>query len=245
MSGEASSARMIGTLTVAGLASGLLLVGVYEITKPIIDANKAAALERAVFQVLPGTTAMEPLVMREGALGLADGTEEEPPSVFVGRDDAGALTGYAIRWQGSGFQDVIELIYGYDPARELVVGMEILASKETPGLGDKIFKDASFVANFDALAIEPEIVPVASGTKAANNEVDCITGATISSKAVVKIINAGNAEWLPRLPEGDPWAQTAEAPATSPEAPAPEPEPPAPSPEAPAPEPRPAEEVTP
>ena len=200
-------ARMIATLTVAGLASGLLLVGVYEITKPIIDANAAAALERAVFQVLPGTTAMQPVVLRDGALVLGSGgpEDEELETIYLGRDDAGVITGYAIPWQGTGFQDVIKLIYGYQPERGVVVGMEILESMETPGLGDKIFKDANFVANFDALAVEPEIVPVAHGTKTEAHQVDCITGATISSKAVVKILNGGNEHWLGLLPEGDPW----------------------------------------
>jgi len=75
----------------------------------------------------------------------------------------------------------------------------ILESRETPGLGDKIYKDADFVANFRSLSVEPEILAVKKGTKSAANEVDAITGATISSKAVVRIINEGNAKWLPRL----------------------------------------------
>ncbi len=207
MSDEPSSARLIATLTVAGLTSGLLLVGVYSVTQPIIDANDAAALERAVFQVLPGTTAMEPLVLRDGVLqrvgGAAD--DEELDKIYLGRNEAGSLTGYAIPWQGAGFQDVIKLIYGFEPERRMVVGMEILQSAETPGLGDKIFKDEAFVANFDALAVEPEILPVPHGAKTQAHEVDCITGATISSKAVVRILNAGNEQWLGLLPEGDPW----------------------------------------
>ena len=81
--------------------------------------------------------------------------------------------------------------------------MEILESRETPGLGDKIYKDAAFVANFDDLSIEPEIVTVKRGTKSAPNQVDAITGATISAKAVVRIINQGNRLWLERLPGAD------------------------------------------
>ncbi len=205
---EASSLRMIGTMTFGGLASGLLLVGVFEFTKPIIAANDAAALERAVFDVLPGTTQMGPVVLRDGALALGgDGTDQEDlPTIYLGRDTNGAITGYAIPYQGTGFQDVIKLIYGYQPAGGVVVGMQILDSKETPGLGDKIFKDKAFAANFEALAVQPEIVPVPNGSKTEAHQVDCITGATISSKAVVKIINAGNAEWLGLLPPGDPWA---------------------------------------
>ncbi len=65
--------------------------------------------------------------------------------------------------------------------------MEILDSRETPGLGDKIYKDAAFVANFASLSVDPEIVAVKKGNKSAPNQIDAITGATISSKAVVKI----------------------------------------------------------
>ena len=78
--------------------------------------------------------------------------------------------------------------------------MEILDSRETPGLGDKIYKDAVFVANFSNLVADPEIVTVKKGTRSAPNEVDAITGATISSKAVVRIINEGQARWRDKLP---------------------------------------------
>ena len=101
------------------------------------------------------------------------------------------------------FQDTISLLYGYLPGERKVVGMEILQSRETPGLGDKIYKDAAFVANFDQLSIDPRIVTVKKGAKDAANEVDAITGATISSKAVVRIINEGNLLWLERLPDSN------------------------------------------
>jgi electron transport complex protein RnfG len=78
--------------------------------------------------------------------------------------------------------------------------MAVLESRETPGLGDKIYKDADFVASFDGLAVDPEIRAVKKGKKAASNEIDAITGATISSKAVVRIMNEANARWLERLP---------------------------------------------
>jgi len=79
-----------------------------------------------------------------------------------------------------------------------VTGMYVLESRETPGLGDKIFKDEAFVANFRALAVDPEIVLVKGG-RTADNEVDAITGATISSRAVVKILNTAHEAWRPRL----------------------------------------------
>ena len=77
--------------------------------------------------------------------------------------------------------------------------MKVLESKETPGLGDKIYKDADFVANFSALSADPQIVTVKKGTRSAANEVDAITGATISSEAVVNILNRSTVEWIPLL----------------------------------------------
>jgi electron transport complex protein RnfG len=92
----------------------------------------------------------------------------------------------AIKAAAAGFQDVISLIYGFDPTSGSLTGMKILSSKETPGLGDKIEKDHAFVAQFDAVATPLVAVKRTTG---APGEIDAITGATISSRAVVRIIN--------------------------------------------------------
>ncbi len=192
--------KMIFTLGMAGLLSGLLIVLVYESTLPLIKANRARALRKAVFKVVPGATALQKLQEKDGKLVVAP-EESIGKAIYAAYDDQGKFMGYAIPGQGVGFQDVIRLIYGFEPKQRRVVGMEILESKETPGLGDKIFKDAAFQENFKALAVSPEIVLVKKGSKRAIHEVDGITGATISSKAVVKILNASNKEWAGRLPK--------------------------------------------
>jgi electron transport complex protein RnfG len=203
---EPSGLRLVGTLTLAGLVSGTAIVGVYEVTLPMIEANNARALERAVFKVTPGSARMLGLVVDEA--GVRAVGEGETPDVYASYDDAGALVGYAIPGEGAGFQDTIRLIYGYDPGGGRIVGMEVLESRETPGLGDKIYKDEAFVGAFSALEVSPGIVCVKAGEASAPNEVDAITGATISSKAVVSIIRGANERWLGRLPgrEGAPPA---------------------------------------
>ncbi|MCU7848737.1 MAG: FMN-binding protein [Candidatus Thiodiazotropha sp. (ex Lucinoma kastoroae)] len=193
------SARIVATLGFAGLLSGLIIVTVFEATLPTITAYKAKMLQEAVFKVLPGSTRLQRLVYREEKLAVVEEVGKEEAFVFGGYNSEGALVGYAIPGSGPGFQDIISLLYGYLPVQRKVVGMEILESRETPGLGDKIYKDAAFVANFDALSIDPEIVAVKRGSKSSPNEVDAITGATISSKAVVRIINQANQQWLQRL----------------------------------------------
>ncbi len=195
------SLRLVVTLAIAGLLSGLVLVGVYLATLPRIQANQAAALQRAVFQVVPGAASMQRFVWTGEALA-ADAADTGPDTITFGAwGEDGDFLGWAIPGEGSGFQDTISLIFGYNPATGLVIGMRVLESRETPGLGDKIFKDAAFVAGFDDLRPTPEVVVVKTGMRAQPNELDGITGATISSKAVAKIITATAGLWIPRLPE--------------------------------------------
>lgn len=195
--------RLVATLGVAGLAAGLALAVVYRTTLPRIERNRAEARRAAILQLMPGTERITRL--SRGAEGeLAKDPEESAPTVpgetvFSARDGSGELLGYAIPAEGPGYVDTIGLLYGYDPRRDVVVGLAVLESRETPGLGDRIITDEDFQENFRALAVEPQIVPVRKGEKSAANEVDCITGATISSEAVVKILNRSLELWRETL----------------------------------------------
>jgi len=209
-----SSLRLVLTLAVAGLISGVAIIGIYEATLPTITANKARELREAVFKVLPGVSQMQPLVFRDGALVATAEPSADESAVYGGYDDDGRFVGYAIPGAGPGFQDTIGLLYGFDAQRRLILGMEVLESRETPGLGDKIYKDLDFVGNFHELSVDPTIVAVKKGTRSRPNEVDTITGATISSKAVVRIINETHTAWSDKLaaPGNEPpLAQTSSA----------------------------------
>jgi len=199
-SASPSSMRLVMTLAIAGLISGIAIIGIYESTLPTITANKARELREAVFKVLPGVSQMQALVYRNGELVAVDEPGKDEPVIYGGYDESREFLGYAVPAAGPGFQDTIAILYGYEPREKLVVGMEVLESRETPGLGDKIYKDAVWVAGFSALSIEPEIIAVKKGTKSNPNEIDAITGATISSKAVVRIINEAHAAWAAQLP---------------------------------------------
>ena len=75
----------------------------------------------------------------------------------------------------------------------------IVEGKEAYFDSYQIIFDTDFLANFAALDVSPEIVAVKKGAKTEPNQVDCITGATISSEAVVKILNKSSRRWLPLL----------------------------------------------
>ncbi len=191
---------MMVTLGLAGVISGLALVGAYLATKPTIERNEAAALQAAIFEVLPGAVRQAPMVLRDGVLARVDAPAPGEPAIYAGYDSGDVLLGYAMPASGGGFQDTIGLIFGVEPDGKRLTGMRVLRSLETPGLGDRIVKDARFVAAFEGLHATPAIEAVKKGKGGAPNQVDAISGATISSKAVVKIINGANATWLPRLP---------------------------------------------
>ena len=192
--------RMMVTLGVAGVISGLALVGVYLATRPTIERNEAAALQAAIFEVIPGAMRQAPMVVRGETLTAVEAPEPKEPAIYAGYGAGDVLLGYAIPASGGGFQDTIGLIFGVAPGGRQLTGMRVLRSLETPGLGDKIIKDEGFVTAFEGLHAVPPIEAVKKGKGGAPHQVDAISGATISSKAVVKIINGANATWLPLLP---------------------------------------------
>lgn len=186
----APSTRLLATLGGAGLIAGFLIVFVYRATLPAILAHKAEVLRAAVEEVLKAPDRYDTLYVYQDAL-----VRRPPPDidtaglerVYLGYRDTGEPVGLAIAAAEPGFQDLIGLIFGYDPATGRILGMRVLESKETPGLGDKIEKDQSFVAQFDGA--EPPLVGVKPGAGDTPGEIDMITGATISSRTVIRIIN--------------------------------------------------------
>ena len=205
---EPSSLKLIMALGIAGLLSGIVLVGTFIYTAPLIKANKEAAMQRAIFKVLPECTSYTTLVLKDGKLtekvAGADNKAEadkEELLIYAGYDTTKTLIGFAIPGSEPGFQDVIGAIFGYDGAKKVIIGFEVLESKETPGLGDKIFKDAKFQTNFTSLVVDPEIISVKNGEKQNPNEVEAITGATISSKAVVRLLNNTMEIWQSTIDE--------------------------------------------
>lgn len=200
---------MYRALVGVGLVCGLLIVTVFVLTGPVIARNEAAALQAAVFEVLPGAVSSASLVLTDdGGLRPAEDGDDPQAMVHAGFDARGELLGVAISAQGMGYQDVIRVLYGYSLRDQAIVGMRVLASKETPGLGDKIETDPAFLANFRALdvALAPDgqslahpISAVKSGAKTSPWQIDSITGATISSNAIANMLRHSTEYWLPRL----------------------------------------------
>ena len=203
------SKKMLVAMVGIGVVCALLIVFTYEGTFGRIEMLKAEALEQAVFKVLPGITKTGIFELTpDGKFISSDGKDRTKTLVYAGYDDQNTLKGIAIEASGQGYADILKILYGYDPASQTIVGFYVLESKETPGLGDKIEKDENFLFNFKGLSVAlsedfktviNKVVPVKFGTKENPWEVEGITGATISSRAIGNIIGESSATIIPLI----------------------------------------------
>lgn len=204
-SGSTPAWRLLVTLAIAGALAGWLVVSVYKVTLPAVQRYAAERVNSAVHEVLKAPTRWDTLYLVGQSLtrtappgaDLAD-----VPKVFVGFDGAGKRLGVAVTAAEPGFQELLTLMIGFDPESGTLIGFKVLDEKETPGLGDKIERDSAFGSQFSGRVTPLQGVRGRVGS--APNEVQTITGATISSRAVIRIINNAVARWRPLL---DAWAR--------------------------------------
>lgn len=192
-----SSFSLISTLGVVAMLSGLLVVLIYEYTKPIIAENKRLATERAIFKVLPKASSRLTFVVKDGHLEKAD-DKTTGELVYAGYNTDNQLVGIALNAAAQGYQGIIQLLYGYDHTTSCITGFNVLKSTETPGFGTKITTDEKFLANFICLDAKVNteqtslinvIKTVRHGTKKNNWEIDAISGSTITSNAIGRMFN--------------------------------------------------------
>ncbi len=160
-----TSARMIVVLTLIVTVSGGVLSSLDSYTAPKIQHHRLVELRAAIADVL-------------------------------GRKATGEPVGIAFIARGSGFQGVISIMVGVEMDFARLTGIKVLEQIETPGLGTKIVTDPTNKANplwfpeqFVGVWLEPEITVIKNRPPTTETEIQAITGATISSRAVVKIIN--------------------------------------------------------
>lgn len=203
---QTRNSKMLRAMVGIGLVCGLLIVLTYEGTLPRVQRLKAEALKQAIFKVVPEVISAVPYTFSDGQFVKVD--EGNDAELYATYDQKGVFRGVAIETAGQGYADIIRILYGYDPGRQQVVGFYVLESKETPGLGDKIEKEIQFLDNFQGLdatlkedlkSLKNNIVTVKQGTKTQFWEIDGITGATISSRAIGDMMASSVTVWAPRV----------------------------------------------
>ena len=151
--------------------AALVLAVVNNFTAPVIAENNKRAQEAAMKLVLPDAKGFEKL----------EYTADEASSVreVYQADEIGNV----VKVSPNGYDGSIDIVVGIDNSLR-VTGIEIISQTETAGLGANCTND-SFKAQF--IGKTENITVAKNGAK--GNEIDAISSATITSKAVTKGVN--------------------------------------------------------
>lgn len=169
------------------VAYGAALAGVQMKLGPRIAENKLnetyeqipTLVEFADEMASRKTNQDEPLIVTS-----VDGKETR---VYRAVDRDGRLAGWVIPAVGHGFADRIEVLLGLDADLNRITGLFVLDQKETPGLGDYITGD-EFRGRFVGKSTDTPLAVVA-GDPEHLDEIEALTGATISSQSIADIVN--------------------------------------------------------
>lgn len=166
--------HMVVVLTTVGLLSAIALVSMFQYANPFIEENRRRVLQTAILEVLPEARSYQIMDEKQG--------------IYQGLDAADHPVGYAFVSEGSGYQGKIRMMVGMSLDVTQLKGLQILENVETPGLGAKI-DEKGFKDQFVGLEVLPQIEYVQNRKPDKPNAIQAITGATISSRSVVKALN--------------------------------------------------------
>lgn len=148
--------------------AALILGGTTAATQPLIDARREREQLRTMRALLPGSTEFIPEeVSAQDTCVLAAYRSEN---------------GWVVETAADGYVEPIRLWVGVDPSGA-VTGVTVRDIAETPGLGQAALRDAAFLSQFLRT----------SGNAAAGENIDAISGATVTTKAIAKAVNAASA----------------------------------------------------
>ncbi len=165
---------------------GLLIAMTNAALSDRIEQNKAAKLNDLTKVLLPGAEIFQP-VEAEIEVELPDSSREKTKIFEVLAGDQQPL-GWSFNAHGSGFAGPVELVIAVDKDFQKIMGFDVLASSETPGFGDQIKSDY-YRKQYAGAPTEPLSLVKTGDPAVADAQIVAITGATVSSEAVVEIVN--------------------------------------------------------
>ncbi|HAZ09481.1 MAG: hypothetical protein A2047_01140 [Omnitrophica bacterium GWA2_41_15] len=174
--------KIIIFVVIMGTVSSVLLVGMNSFTEPLISKNEELKLKSAVLDVLEipydKLTALN--IFKDKVKILTTDKDK----FFISGDGAAAFEFY-----GPGLWGPISGVASVNSDLSTIKTIKILHQEETPGLGSRI-SEHSFLKQFRGKEFSPKLIFMPEGKSSANNEVDAITGATGSSKALERLLNS-------------------------------------------------------
>ncbi len=169
------------------------LLAVDNFTAPIIERNNIVIIKKSVLDTLeiPYTTEdVEDVFSRNIEIANKEGIDFY---ISKNRDIAFEIS-------GSGLWGPIEAVIGILQDYETIKAITVIHQEETPGLGGRI-GEKEFLDRFKNKKLYPEIKIVPPGKATTQNEVDGITGATMSGKAFESLINEQSKKYISFIKE--------------------------------------------
>lgn len=165
---------------------GLLIAVTNAALSGKIEQNKAAKLNELTKALLPEAEIFKP-VEAQIEVELPSGTKDAA-MIFEALSSDQQRVGWSFRAYGTGFADKIELVIAVDKDFGKMMGYSVLASSETPGFGDQMKND--YYRNQFINAPTDKLTLVKTGDPGAiDSQIVAITGATVTSQAVVNAVN--------------------------------------------------------
>jgi electron transport complex protein RnfG len=172
-------------LIVSAFFFGLLLAIAQAAWGPRIEQNKSQKINDLMSGLLPAARSFK--IAAELSI-IPQKDKETKVSLYQALDSTGRTVGYCFKASGPGFADQIDLVVALDARLEKIVGFDVLASNETPGFGDQIKLDY-YRDQFKGAPAQILNLVKTGDPKKIDSEIVAITGATVSSDAVVSIFN--------------------------------------------------------
>lgn len=176
-------------LIIIAVISAAALTALYSVTKAKKEAMAVEVQSQALAIVLPQAKTFEQK--------LKDGFE-----YHLGKNEKGTVVGYATVGKAAGYSSVLEVMVGVDTKFQ-IQAIKVLSQKETPGLGDKVneilskktwgtviagtLPDESNLRPWFQVQFDGKIAPIKVDKD--GGDVQAITGATISSRAICDAVN--------------------------------------------------------
>lgn len=129
---------------------------------------------------------------RKEVLAAAETFEDINDNTVCGKDGNGKKVGYVITVTKKGYGGDIEVMVGFGEDGK-VSGVSILRQSETPGMGAKTDTE-EYLSQYKGLT---------DNSNEVGDEIDGITGATISSKAVTDAVNEAITDYLEIVKENN------------------------------------------
>ena len=186
--------KMILFVLILGSILSTALVSVDAYTAPLIEKNKVRKLRLSVLKALEIPYSKDEI--EQTFLDTVIVKKAEDKEFYV------AKTGGNIAFEiyGSGLWGPIHGILALMPDLKTIKGITIIYQEETPGLGGRI-AEAEFLDRFKNKEIFPQLLIQSPGKANLNNEVDGITGATLSCKAFEGILNIAITKYVSVIKE--------------------------------------------